>query len=97
MFSSERSRGFEARVALLISGLHFRAVVAAGKLELEPGDLERPDATLETDPDTLVAVIYGGLRLGEAKRRGGFRVSGSAEVIQRFVELFPLPDPAPAA
>ena len=97
MFSSALSRDFEARIALLVSGLPFRAVVAAGKLELEPGELERRDAILETDPDTLVAVIYGGVRLTDAKRRGGLRITGKADVVQRFVKLFPLPDPAPAA
>jgi DNA-binding HxlR family transcriptional regulator len=95
MFSPALARGFDARVALRISGLPFRAVVASGKLELEPGDLDAPEATLETDPDTLVAVIYGGRSLSEAKRSGSLQLAGKPEVLKRFVTLFPLPNPAP--
>jgi DNA-binding HxlR family transcriptional regulator len=97
MFSPERARDFEARIELRLSGLEFRAVIAGGKLDLVPGRLEAPDATLETHPDTLVAVIYGGRSIAEAKRSGELAVRGRLEVVRRFVTLFPLPEPAPVA
>jgi DNA-binding HxlR family transcriptional regulator len=97
MFSPERARDFEARIGLRLSGLDFGAVIADGTLELLPGTLEEPDAELETDPDTLVALIYGGRSITEAKRSGELVVTGRLEVVRRFVTLFPLPEPAPVA
>jgi DNA-binding HxlR family transcriptional regulator/putative sterol carrier protein len=95
MFDPAVARGFEATIALRLDGLPFRAEIAKGKLEIEPGDAEAPDAEIEADPNALAQVVYGGMALDIAVRAGDVRITGDRAVVERFVTLFPLPAPAP--
>jgi ubiquinone biosynthesis protein UbiJ len=59
---------------------------------------DRPDATIGTDAGTLAALVYEGRGLAEVVRSGELRIEGDWSVVERFVGLFPLPEPAaPAA
>ena len=60
---------------------------ADGRLEVARGGAERPDATIETDAATLAALVYEGLPL----------VEGDESAVERFLSLFPLPEPAATA
>jgi hypothetical protein len=58
----------------------FRVVVADGALEVARGSVERPDATIDTDPATFFAVLSGGA--GDL---------GAADAVERLLRLFPAP------
>lgn len=92
----ERAAGFAARLALRLDGEHFRVEVADGRIEAERGETPAPDATVDTDPGTLIALLHGYRTLPEALRAGDVAVAGDERVAVRFLGLFPLPEPAVA-
>ena len=95
MFDSERAAELDASYEFRLGEDRFRAEVAEGRLEIERGSAERPDATVETDAGTLAALVYQDLELDEALRSGDMRIEGEGELVERFLTLFPLPEPAP--
>jgi ubiquinone biosynthesis protein UbiJ len=70
--------------------------VADDEIEVARGDADRADATIDTDPDTLAAVLWGDLRLTDAQRSGSMSIEGDEAAVERFVSLFPMPEPAAA-
>ena len=72
----------------------FRAEVAEGRLEIERGFADAPDAVIETDAGTLAGLVYGELELDDALRSGELGIEGDRELVERFLTLFPLPEPA---
>ncbi len=76
---------------LRLGDQRFRARVAEGRLDLSRGSAERPDAIVETDPETLSALLWEGRRLPEARRSGDVTVEGDSRSVGRFLRLFPLP------
>ena len=94
MFDSERAEGLEAGYELRLGEDSFRAEVAERKLEIERGFAAAPDAVVETDAGMLAAVVYGELELDDALRSGELGIEGDRELVERFIALFPLPEPA---
>jgi DNA-binding HxlR family transcriptional regulator len=94
MFDAQAAEGLEASYELRLGEDVFRAVVADGRFEIVRGDAERSDATIETDADTLAALIYDGRELAEAVRSGDVKMEGDESAVERFLTLFPLPEPA---
>jgi hypothetical protein len=68
----------------------FRARVAGDSLEIIRGAAERPDARIETDPATLAAVLWHGRPIDD----GGVAIDGDRGAAERFLALFPAPQPA---
>lgn len=98
MFDSEAAAGIEASYELRLGEDRFRAEVSDGSFEVVRGIVDRPDAIVETGSDTLAALVYEGRYLAEALRSGDLRVQGDETAVERFLGLFPLPEPAaPAA
>jgi DNA-binding HxlR family transcriptional regulator/putative sterol carrier protein len=98
MFDPRAADGFSASYELHLGEDRFRAVVADGQFEIARGSADRPDATIETDPVTLAALVFDGGQLAEALRSGGLKLEGDESAVTRFLSLFPLPEPAaPAA
>jgi alkyl sulfatase BDS1-like metallo-beta-lactamase superfamily hydrolase len=71
----------------------FRVEVAGDRLEATRGSAERADATIETDNDTIAAVLWGGVSLRAAERSGKLTVAGDRAAAARFLRLFPIPEP----
>lgn len=94
MFDARAAEGLGASYELRLGEDRFRAVVADGRFEIERGNAEHPDAIVEGDSATLAALVYGDLKLAEALRSGDLRIEGDKPVVERFLGLFPLPDPA---
>jgi ubiquinone biosynthesis protein UbiJ len=94
MFDPEQAEGLEAGYEIRLGEDSFRAEVAGGKLEIERGLAEAPGATIETDAGTLAALVYDELGLDDALRSGDIRIEGDMELVERFIALFPLPEPA---
>jgi alkyl sulfatase BDS1-like metallo-beta-lactamase superfamily hydrolase len=64
--------------------------------DLGRGDADQPDATIETDPDTLDAVLWKDRPLADAQRSGTMTIEGDQAAVERLLPLFPTPDPAAA-
>ena len=94
MFEPERAAELDASYEFRLGEDRFRAEVADGRLEIERGSAERPDATVETDAGTLAALVYQDLELDEALSYGDLSIRGDSKLVERFLTLFPLPEPA---
>ncbi len=51
----------------------------------------------EPDPGTLAALVFEGRKLDEALRSGDLNLEGDKQAVERFLTLFPLPEPASPA
>jgi DNA-binding HxlR family transcriptional regulator len=97
MFDPRHAHGLRASYELRFGEERFYAVVADGRLEIERGSAQEPDATIETDVGTLAALVYEGSSLEEALRSGEIKIEGEREAVERFLGLFSLPEPAAPA
>jgi ubiquinone biosynthesis protein UbiJ len=70
--------------------------VAGDQLEAVRGDADQADATIDTDPDTINAVLWKGRPLADAQRSGTLTIEGEKAAVERFARLFPMPEPAAA-
>jgi DNA-binding HxlR family transcriptional regulator len=86
----------DMRVQLILDDQPFAATVHHGDFDIERGELQDPDATIEGDPGVLIGVAHGRIPLGEALRDGALRFSGDTAAAEHFTTLFPLPEPIPA-
>ncbi len=94
MFDPQAAEGLEASYELRLGEESFRVEVANGRFEIARGDADRPDAIVEADPGTLATLVYGGRPLAEAVRSGDVKIEGDESAVERFLTLFPLPEPA---
>jgi DNA-binding HxlR family transcriptional regulator len=97
MFAPHVAAGFEASLDFRFGEDRFHAEIADGRMQLDRGAARAPDAIVESDPNTLAALLYGGSKLGEALRSGSVKIAGDKAVLKRFLTLFPLPKPALAS
>jgi DNA-binding HxlR family transcriptional regulator len=95
-FDANAALGLRARYELRFGEDRFRIEVGGDEIEVARGSVERADATIDTDPDTLAAVLWGGQPLADAHRSGTMTIQGDEAAAKRFLRLFPIPEPAPA-
>ena len=93
MFDPDRAEGLDASYELRLGEDRFRAEVAEGRLEIERGNAEQPDVTVEADAGTLAGLVYDDLELDDALSSEDLRIRGDRAVVERFLALFPLPGP----
>ena len=96
MFDPSAAQGFGGSYEFRFGEDSFRAVVDDGRFEISRGRADDPDATVEADSDTLAALIYAGRPLAEALESGDLEIEGDRSAVERFLGLFPLPEPAPS-
>ena len=94
MFDPDQAEGLYASYEFRLGEDSFRAEVAEGRLEIERGTAEQPDATVEADAGTLAMLVYDDLELDDTLSSGELRIKGNRAVVERFLALFPLPEPA---
>jgi DNA-binding HxlR family transcriptional regulator len=94
MFDPDRAKGLDAVYEFRLGEDRFRAEVAEGRLEIERGTAEQPDATVETDAGTLAALVYDDLELDDTLSSGDLKIKGDRAAVESFLVLFPLPEPA---
>jgi DNA-binding HxlR family transcriptional regulator len=97
MFDPHASEGFRASYELRFGDEVFYALVKDGLIEIARGSADHPDATIESDPGTLAALVYDGRDLAEATRSADLTVRGDQAAVERFLTLFTLPKPAPSS
>jgi DNA-binding HxlR family transcriptional regulator len=96
-FDPAAAEGLRATYDLRLGEDRFRIAVSDGELEVARGGVERPDATIDTDPGTLGAVLWAGRPLADVLHAGDLTVAGDQAAVERLVRLFPVPEPADAA
>jgi ubiquinone biosynthesis protein UbiJ len=94
MFDPRAAEGIKASYELRLGEDVFRALVDDGRFEIQRGSADRPEATIETDPGTLAALVYDDRELAEVVRFGDLKLEGERTAVERFLRLFPLPEPA---
>jgi hypothetical protein len=94
MFDPRAAKGLDASYELRLGEDRFRALVADGRFEVVRGAAERPNAIIEAAPVTMTALVYGDRQLDEALRSGDLSIEGDESAVERFLGLFPLPEPA---
>ena len=97
MFDGRAAGGLRASYEFRLGEDRFRALVEGGRFEISRGTAERPDAIVETDSDTFAGLVYAGRPLSEALEAGDLKVDGDRALLEHFLGLFPLPEPAPPA
>jgi DNA-binding HxlR family transcriptional regulator/putative sterol carrier protein len=95
-FQPEAARGLRASYELRLGEIVVHARVERGELEVGAGPLPDADLALETDL-TIRALMTGELSPREAVKTGRVRLSGKRSLLERFVEVFHIPRPEPAA
>jgi DNA-binding HxlR family transcriptional regulator len=95
-FDSGAAHGLRAGYELRLGEDRFRIEVADGEIEVARGGADQAHATIDTDPGTLDTVLWGGLPLADAQRSGRMTIEGDKAAVERFVRLFPMPEPAAA-
>jgi putative sterol carrier protein len=94
LFDPARAAGFEASLELRMGEDVFRVVIADGAIDAGRGAPPAPDAVLTLDPGTLLALIHGEIPVAGALASGSLAIDGDREAVERFIGLFPLPEPA---
>ena len=92
-FDGEAAADLDARYELRLGEHPFHVRVADGAIELGRGPSDGPDAVVETDVDTLRALIWDARDLDEALRAGDVTIDGDRHAVARLLGLFPQPRP----
>jgi DNA-binding HxlR family transcriptional regulator len=95
-FDPGAADGLRGRYELRVGEDRFRVEVADDEIEVARGSADHSDATIDSDPDTLSAVLWGGRSLADAQRSKQLTIAGDKAAAERFVRLFPNPEPAAA-
>ena len=97
LFDSSAAADLEATIAVRLGEELFQIRIADGELTVGRGEIDDPDATLETDQATLLGLLRTDRPLDEAVASGNLRIVGDRGAVERFRRLFPLPQPIPIA
>jgi DNA-binding HxlR family transcriptional regulator/putative sterol carrier protein len=96
LFDPGAAKGLRASYELRLGENRFRIDVSDDEIEVARGGANQADATIDTDPDTLTAVLWKGRPLRDAQRAGEMRIEGDQSAVERLVPLFPVPEPVAA-
>ncbi len=85
MISPKRAKGIDARIGFRFGADEYVARLKKGTIRVARGPAGGADAVITAAPALLAAVAYGGQPLDL------IGIEGDAELVKRFVTLFPLP------
>jgi DNA-binding HxlR family transcriptional regulator/putative sterol carrier protein len=92
-FDPDAAGDLSASYELRLAEDRFRIAVADGRIDIQRGDADAPDAIIEAAPKALEAVIIDGRDLGEVVRTGDVRIEGDQGLASRFLGLYTAPAP----
>jgi DNA-binding HxlR family transcriptional regulator len=92
LFDGDAASGIHMEIALHLGDERFSIRVADGDLTIARAEPESPDATLVTDPATLLSLLRAKQSLDEVLAAGQLQVAGDRVSVERFARLFPVPD-----
>ena len=84
--------GMTASVGFRLGADTFVATLTRHRIGIRRADPVDADATFESHPQAVAAVIYGGRPLDEAEADGSVLLVGDRAVAEDYVTRFPLPD-----
>jgi DNA-binding HxlR family transcriptional regulator len=84
-FDPQAAGGLSGRYELRLADDRYRIEVSEGRISARRGELEAPDAVIETDPETLGAMLLDG---HDAPHSGDIRIAGDRELAARFLALY---------
>jgi DNA-binding HxlR family transcriptional regulator/putative sterol carrier protein len=96
LFDGPGSGGLDAKIALRLGDEEFELRVGGGALTVTRGEVDHPDAVLDTDQTTLLSLLRTDRALDDALGGGQLRLEGDRTVVEKFRRLFPLPEPVAA-
>jgi alkyl sulfatase BDS1-like metallo-beta-lactamase superfamily hydrolase len=97
LFDGAAAGDLDATIALHLGDERFHIHIRDGELAVARGEVDDPDATLETDQATLLSLLRTDRPLDEALANEDLQLTGNRGVIDTFRRLFPLPQPIPLA
>jgi DNA-binding HxlR family transcriptional regulator/putative sterol carrier protein len=97
LFDPGVAAGLDASYELRLDDERFAVLVADGELDLTRGTVEQPDAAIAAEPEALAAVLSGEMSVDAALASGGLEIAGSRRAAERFLRLFPMPEPCASA
>ena len=86
-FSPEAAADLRASYELRLGEHRFSVTIAAGAISVTRGSPPKPDAVIETGPDTLRALCFGGQKLAGAP----IEFRGDTRLVRAFFRLFARP------
>jgi DNA-binding HxlR family transcriptional regulator len=86
-FVPQQAAGHSASYELRLGEERFAVAVSTEGITVQRGSARKPDATIETDPATLRAVVFGDRKLAGA----AIVLSGDARLARSFFRLFARP------
>lgn len=88
-FDSEAAGDLTATFQVGVAHELFSIRVQAGRLEIRRGEANRPDATIDTDAQTLMSLIANRQSLTSAKQTGALTIGGDERLFQRLLDALP--------
>ncbi len=83
-FDPAKADGLEATYELRLGEVPFSIRIVDGGFEAARGEAGNPDAVIESDPNTIASVVFGGKRLGKAVDSGEVEIDGSRQTVNRL-------------
>lgn len=98
LFDAAAAGDLEASYELRIGEQRFHVGVSGGELTLDREPSGEPTAAIAVaDAPTLAAILSAQLPLDQALSSGAAQIEGGKRVVQRFLRLFPMPEPCKCA
>jgi DNA-binding HxlR family transcriptional regulator len=80
-------------IELRLGARRHRVTFETGRVDIGTVTAAEVDALLDTDPATLRRLVFGDLKLADARARGAIRIEGSLRTAARFLRSFRRPPP----
>ena len=93
LFDGPAAADLGATIAVHLGDERFQLHIADGELAVTRGELDDPDAVLDTDQTTLLSLLRTDRPLDDILASGNLRLAGDRGIVERFRRLFPLPQP----
>jgi DNA-binding HxlR family transcriptional regulator/putative sterol carrier protein len=88
MFDAEAAQGVRVTAEVRFPTATFRLTVDDGTIDIARGPAERPDLTIETDPQTLEELAFGSRTVRSAQRAGKLLFEGHRATLDQLLALF---------
>jgi DNA-binding HxlR family transcriptional regulator len=89
----EAAEGLRDTYELRLGPATFHARAEDGAVTIRSGPAANPDLVVETDEETLIALLGGVLAAAEATAAGTLRIEGDEDALGRLVAIFRFPQP----
>jgi DNA-binding HxlR family transcriptional regulator len=80
-FQPANAQDLDATYQLRLGEMPFELSVGEGEFRAARGEADDPDATIDSDPGTIAAVVFGGESLKGAVDSGDLRIDGSRRAV----------------